>query len=102
MSFDDNILLRLRRRYRKDEAFDYVSQELKKAHIEIGVLKSEKQELEDRLCKMSQETQSQKKVIQKLSQKLNDPDVQRQLQKLNKSLSEWRNLALSLKAKYEK
>jgi len=44
--FDQNILLRLRRKYSKDEAFKFVSDQLSKAQMEIGYLKSELAELE--------------------------------------------------------
>jgi len=45
--FDQNILLRLRREYSKDEAFKFVSDQLARAQTEIGYLKSELSELRD-------------------------------------------------------
>ena len=40
-SYDDRILLKLRRKYCKDEAFALVEQELKRLQTEIGEYKSE-------------------------------------------------------------
>lgn len=47
MSYKGTVLLKLRRIYSKDEAVRFALDELQKARIEIGMLKSEIAELED-------------------------------------------------------
>jgi hypothetical protein len=102
MAFEREILLKLKRRYRKDEAVAFISNELQKAQVEIGILKSEKSELEQHLTEAYSIINKQRESIKRLSIKANDPHLQRQLSIALKRLVEWRNLALSLKAKYEK
>jgi hypothetical protein len=47
MNYKDTVLLRLRRIYSKEESVKFALDELQKARIEIGMLKSEIAELQD-------------------------------------------------------
>lgn len=47
--YTDNILLNIKREFSKDEKFAFVLEQLSKAQIEVGILKSENAELEDKV-----------------------------------------------------
>ncbi len=73
LTFDDNILLSLRRQYSKDESFNYLLSEISKLKFKIGELQSENAELQDQLSKLKADvsvksTQSIKTEIPPLSE----------------------------------
>lgn len=50
--FEDQILLKIKRKYSKDESFALVLKKLSEAQIENGILKSELSELKEEVTKM--------------------------------------------------
>lgn len=66
MSFEDNILLKLKREYSKDEKIAFVLKKCSDLQIENGILKSEISELKDTLAK---KIKPSGEVLQQLKEK---------------------------------
>ena len=65
MSKYNGVLLKIRRRFTKDEAFKFMDNELKKAKYENGILKSEVAELSSQLKKANKQLNSPKATLTK-------------------------------------
>lgn len=91
MSFEDNIILRIRRQYSKDESMNFVLDSLTKAKLEIGMLKSELAEERD----INRELRSQ------LEQKrVKDNDVKKSVKKKIEEMAEQSRLTIFWRDKY--
>lgn len=66
MSFEENILLKIKRDFSKDEKFAFILDQLSKAQLENGILKSEISELRYRL---DQKLKPSKETMQQLKEK---------------------------------
>jgi hypothetical protein len=62
--YEDNVLIKLRRDYAKDEVVMYALNKLKEKDIEIGILKSEIHELQDNPIELKLLSLKQIKKIQ--------------------------------------
>lgn len=99
-NFDDNVLLRLRRLYSRDEAVKFISDRLMNAEIEIGVLKSELSEALENCEKVRED--KNKLELAKESIRMQNARGRAKIKEQTKMLIFWRDRYLSLKAKTEK
>lgn len=69
MAYEDNVLLRLKRQYSKDESLSFILDRLKKAEMEIGYLKSEIAEKDDEILnlKAKKDAKIDSDIINKLN-----------------------------------
>lgn len=119
MAKKDQVLLKLRRNYTEHEAFNYVDDLLRKAHMELGILLSEKQELEAKIVLQKSTIGNAAGHIERLKLEINDykkglklekriveltkanATRQKRLKKLDADVNLWRNKYFDLKAKNE-
>ena len=87
MSYEDNVLIRLKRQYSKDEALAAIIKKQKELEKENGILTSERDELNDKLTKVlswDNDTKSrycQLRYIQNIRKQLKS--LKEQVRKLN-------------------
>lgn len=101
--FEDTILLKIKRDFTENESVQQLLKMVSELEIEIGVLKSEKSELQDKINKMTNQGVKgrkqwlQEEVLSDLNNKLQkSKETQRILQK---SVNDWRERYFSIMAK---
>ena len=102
-NFEDTILLKIKRDFTESEAVKQLLKMLSELEIEVGMLKSEKSEMQDRINKMTNEGLKGRKlwlqedVVKDLDHQLKrSKETQKMLQK---QTNEWREKYFSLMAK---
>lgn len=119
MAYEDTVLLQLRRQYSEKEAIAFLLDQVKKAKLEIGMLRSEKHELEHKMRVLTKDigflqkkVENQKKELQARHDKIVDLhlkiqtddrviNLQKQKKELTKKFRLYQDKYLSLRAKYE-
>lgn len=117
MILDNPILLKLHRRYSKDETVNFLFKEIEQFKLKIGELTSDNSELKDNLSLATKELAllNKKKPTQnkKVAKEWNKDEYvlllknqlsqqAKQKQKLQKELEEWRNKAILCQLKLDK
>ena len=116
MILDNPVLLKLHRRYSKDETVNFLFKEIEQLKLKIGELKSDNSELQDNLSSATKElallNKKKPNQNQKVAKEWNKEEYvlllknqlsqqAKQKQKLQKELEEWRNKAILLQLKNE-
>lgn len=104
---DDKILLRIKRKYTKDEEVGLLVAKLKSTELEVGMLKSENAELEYKLKNrpesvLENEIIALKKTVSALTKKVNESPYKESYQVLKKEHRKLLERFLSLQIKYNK
>ena len=95
-TFEDNVLLRIKRDYSKDEAVAVINKKLKEAEFRNGVLLSEIAELKDEIEYLKNPTQEIKKTRKQwlkddVIKKMNEEklELQEKLRQKNREVELW-------------
>lgn len=100
---DEAILLKLKRNFSQDEAVQLSLKLIAELQMEIGILKSEKEELKFKLSKFKTQDVKPKKlwlqeeIVEQINQKMLKYRVE--LREAEKKAEEWRNKYFSLISK---
>lgn len=101
--FEDTILLKIKRDFTENEAIQQLLKMVSELEVEIGILKSEKLELQDKINKMTNQGVKgrkqwlQEEVVSDLNDKLQKSKETQKI--LQKSVNDWRERYFSLMAK---
>jgi hypothetical protein len=104
---DDKILLRIKRKYTKDEEIGLLVQKLKDVEVELGQYKSENAELlhqlkNDGKAELLNEIKGLRKTVSNLTKKINENPWKKELAKKKKENRELLEKYLSLNLKFNK
>lgn len=95
MDYEEKILLKLRREYSKDEAVSLAMQKLSEVRIEVGILRSENAELQDKLNSAMVELKTLREY--KATQKQARRGQALKFAEMKRDLDMWRDKYLTLK-----